>query len=100
MKNKTIDDFVKIKFATVQDDEDVKDGKIYGYFTESVGNLVSGHNIYLVPDPKEINDSMIQNYWGDFMRYTGFSVEDILDFIERNVVNTRTTINLSLFKKD
>ena len=100
MKNKTIDDFVKVSFSTVQDDEDVKDGKIYGYFTKSLGNMVPNHNIHLVPDPKKFNESMIQNYWGDFMKYTGFSVEDILDFIERNVVNTRTTTNLSLFKKD
>jgi hypothetical protein len=33
------------------------------------------------------------------MKYTGFSVEDVLDFIEINVVNNPKKINLSLFNK-
>ena len=99
MKNKTIDDFVKISFATVQDDDASENAKIYGYFTKSVGDMVPNHNLYVVPDPNGLNESMIKNYWGDFMRYTGFSVEDVLDFIERNVVNSRATMDISSFTK-
>jgi hypothetical protein len=101
MKKKTIDDFVKIKLVTVQDDADsIEEGaKIYGYSIETVGNMVKNHNIHLIPDNKGINTRMVQNYWSDFMKYTGFSVEDVLDFIEINVVNNPKKINLSLFNK-
>jgi len=101
VKNKTIDDFVKIKLVTVQDDGDSTDegAKIYGYNIETVGNMVKDYHIHLIPDNKGLNKSMAQNYWSDFMKYTGFSVEDVLDFIERNVVNNPKTINLSLFNK-
>lgn len=103
MKNKTIDDFVKITYSTVQDDEDeineVKDGKIYGYHTDAIGGLVDGHKIYITPasDASDLNTSMINREWGDFMKYTGFSVEDIVDFIDRNVVNNPKTVNLSSY---
>lgn len=100
MKNKTIDDFVKVTFSTVQDDEDeinkLKDGKIYGYYTDTVGGLVDGHKIYITP-ASDLNTSMINREWGDFMKYTGYSVEDIVDFIDRNVVNNPKTFNLSSF---
>lgn len=100
MKNKTIDDFVKVTFSTVQDDEDeineVKDGKIYGYYTDAIGGLVDGHKIYITSD-SDLNTSMINREWGDFMKYTGYSVEDIVDFIDRNVVNNPKTVNLSPF---
>jgi hypothetical protein len=101
MKKKTIDDFVKIKLVTVQDDADsIEEGaKIYGYSIETVGNMVKNHNIHLTPDNEGINTSMVENYWSDFMKYTGFSVEDVLDFIEINVVNNPKKINLSLFNK-
>jgi len=70
VKNKTIDDFVKIKLVTVQDDGDSTDegAKIYGYNIETVGNMVKDYHIHLIHDNKGLNKSMAQNYWSDFMK--------------------------------
>jgi hypothetical protein len=34
------------------------------------------------------------------MKYTGFGVDDIIDFVERNVVNNPKTWNLTRFIED
>jgi hypothetical protein len=91
-----VDDFIKVTNSTVQDDDSEEGGKIYGYYLDSkFGDMVPRHQVYVYPDKKELNPSMISRYFEEFMKYTGFEIDDIIDFIERNVVNNPKTFNLS-----
>jgi hypothetical protein len=62
--------------------------------------MVPSNQIYVYPDPDELNKSMISRYFAEFMKYTGLSVDDIIDFVERNVVNSPKTWNLSRMIED
>jgi hypothetical protein len=96
-----VDDLIKVTRATVQDDDSAVDGKLYGYFLDSkFGDMVPSNQIYVYPDPDGLNRSMISRYFAEFMKYTGLSVDDIIDFVERNVVNSPKTWNLSRMIED
>ena len=96
-----VDDLIKVTWSTVQDDDSAVDGKLYGYYLESkFGDMVPSNQIYVYPDSDGLNESMISRYFAEFMKYTGFGVDDIIDFIERKVVNNPKTWNLSRFMED
>ena len=96
-----VDDLIKVTRSTVQDDDSAVDGKLYAYFLDSkLGDMIPFNQIYVYPDPDGLNESMISRYFAEFMKYTGFGVDDIIDFIERNVVNNPKTWNLSRFIED
>ena len=96
-----VDDLIKVTWCTVQDDDSAVDGKLYGYYLESkFGDMVPSNQVYVYPDPDGLNESMISRYFAEFMKYTGFGVDDIIDFIERKVVNNPKIWNLSGFMRD
>lgn len=97
MKKSIIDSLVKVEFASRQTDNE-EGHYIYGYSVLSPTDILPNSHIHVVPNPNGLNESMIKRNWGEFMKYTNTSVDDVLDFIERKVVNSPSLINLDNVK--